>query len=348
MFVRLKMTGKYRYLQLVKNHREAHRTVQRVLCTLGRADKLEASGGVDVLLRSLARFSRRIELKEPLETGWLEPGASPGSKAAFGRGCQPLRATTPMGMSRDFLAAAQGPELSPQRDPGAPRFSAFDRKADILMASQMFADSQQSPLVELAQIATERRLKPGGFLFHEGDTVDYFCVIASGRVKVSFHTLSGRCFTVGFVGRGKILGNVLFFYGNGHPCAAQAMTDTSLLVIQNCDFSSVLSRHWEWGSKVMKTMLDIAGTRMLRARMHIRELLSEEAGDRLARVLLELSSEFGPTIPLGRREIAEMGGTTVETASRFVGCLKRRGIVRSGRGKVIVVDQSQLRLLARV
>ena len=42
MFFRIKPSGPYRYLQLVENHREGYRTVQRVLFTLGRLDKLTA------------------------------------------------------------------------------------------------------------------------------------------------------------------------------------------------------------------------------------------------------------------------------------------------------------------
>jgi len=59
MFVRVKAKGPYRYLQIVENHREGKRTVQRVLATLGRADELAESGGVDVLLKSLGRFAPR-------------------------------------------------------------------------------------------------------------------------------------------------------------------------------------------------------------------------------------------------------------------------------------------------
>ena len=75
MFTRVKGTGKYRYLQLVENHREGKRTVQRVLCTLGRVEELAASGSVDVLLRSLARFGQRVKLVDGYQAGQLEAGA---------------------------------------------------------------------------------------------------------------------------------------------------------------------------------------------------------------------------------------------------------------------------------
>ena len=73
MFFRIKPSGPYRYLQLVENHREGYRVVQRVLLTLGRLDKLTATGSTDALLRSLARFGERVRL---MEAGDLEKGPS--------------------------------------------------------------------------------------------------------------------------------------------------------------------------------------------------------------------------------------------------------------------------------
>jgi hypothetical protein len=64
LFFRVKPSGPHRYLQLVENHREGYRTVQRVLCTLGRLDRLTAAGSTDALLRSLARFSETVRLME--------------------------------------------------------------------------------------------------------------------------------------------------------------------------------------------------------------------------------------------------------------------------------------------
>ena len=87
MFVRVKAKGPYRYLQIVENHREGKRTVQRVLATLGRADELAESGGVDVLLKSLGRFATHVRVIEGYEQGRLEAGALHliGPDLVFGR-----------------------------------------------------------------------------------------------------------------------------------------------------------------------------------------------------------------------------------------------------------------------
>lgn len=40
MFVRVKPSGRYKYLQIVENSREGKKVKQHVLCTLGRLDRL--------------------------------------------------------------------------------------------------------------------------------------------------------------------------------------------------------------------------------------------------------------------------------------------------------------------
>ena len=60
MFVRVKKVGPYQYLQIAQNRREGKRVKQFIVATLGRLDKLTASGAVDQLLRSAARFAERL------------------------------------------------------------------------------------------------------------------------------------------------------------------------------------------------------------------------------------------------------------------------------------------------
>ena len=57
MFVRIKNSHGYKYLQIVESKREGKKVKQRVLATLGQLDALSASGKIDDLTRSLAKFS---------------------------------------------------------------------------------------------------------------------------------------------------------------------------------------------------------------------------------------------------------------------------------------------------
>ena len=60
MFVRVKKVGPYQYLQIAQNRREGKRVKQSIIATLGRLDKLSASGAIDQLLRSASRFAERL------------------------------------------------------------------------------------------------------------------------------------------------------------------------------------------------------------------------------------------------------------------------------------------------
>jgi hypothetical protein len=57
LFLRTQTHGRRTYLLLVENHRVNHQVQQKVLCRLGRLDRLLASGQLDGLLQSLGRFS---------------------------------------------------------------------------------------------------------------------------------------------------------------------------------------------------------------------------------------------------------------------------------------------------
>jgi len=72
MFSRIKKTGKYQYLQIVKNKRVGKKVTQQVIGTIGRLDVLQAKGEVENLVRSLAKFSEKALL---IISGKSEPSA---------------------------------------------------------------------------------------------------------------------------------------------------------------------------------------------------------------------------------------------------------------------------------
>ncbi|TET13231.1 MAG: helix-turn-helix domain-containing protein, partial [Dehalococcoidia bacterium] len=57
-------------------------------------------------------------------------------------------------------------------------------------------------------------------------------------------------------------------------------------------------------------------------------------------------SKLGSTLPFTGQEIADMAGTTTETAIRVMSRLKDSGVIRSSRGRIIILDETKLRLLS--
>jgi hypothetical protein len=73
MFFRRKKSGNNEYLQIVENNWENGRSKQKVIATLGRLDELKASGQLDRLLASGAKFSESIMVIEAHSRGEI-PG----------------------------------------------------------------------------------------------------------------------------------------------------------------------------------------------------------------------------------------------------------------------------------
>jgi hypothetical protein len=71
MFVRIKQSEGRRYLQVVENRWESGHSRQRVIATLGRLDRLQATGQVDGLLKSLSRFAEQVKVVEAHAQGHL-------------------------------------------------------------------------------------------------------------------------------------------------------------------------------------------------------------------------------------------------------------------------------------
>jgi len=214
--------------------------------------------------------------------------------------------------------------------------------AQILKQSLIFSGLEPVEIEELARLCTEWRLAAGEFYFWEGDPPERFYLLAEGKVKVVKHSSAGKDFIVAFFGAGEMFGEVAVFENQPYPASAQAVVDNIALGIKRQDFLGFLSRRPE----VALRIINLLGGRLRDAQSRLRDFATERVEQRLARTLLMLSSRLGNSLPFTRQDIAEMAGTTTETAIRFLSGLNTRKITRSARGKIIILDELKLRLLS--
>jgi len=215
-------------------------------------------------------------------------------------------------------------------------------RAEILRQSLMFSSLNEDELAELSKLAIERNFKPDEFVFWEGDAPDYFYIVVEGRIKIAKYSSSGKEFIIAFFGPSEMFGEVAVFEVKPYPASAQAVADTKVLVIKKADFLSFLATR----PQVALEIINVLGGRLRDAQSRLKDLAGERVEQRIAMTLLMLSSKLGPTLPFTRQEIANMAGTTTETAIRVTSQLKERGLIRSIRGKIIILDETKLRLLS--
>ena len=215
-------------------------------------------------------------------------------------------------------------------------------KAQIIKNSSIFSNLNYDELNELATLSIEHGFTPNEFIFWDGDSPEWFYIVAEGKVKVLKHSSSGKEFIIAFFGPGEMFGEVAVFENKPYPASAQAVIETKVIGVKKDDFLPFLANRPQVALKI----ISVLGGRLRDAQSRLRDIAGERVEQRLASVLLMLSVKFGPTIPFTRQEIADMVGTTIETAIRVISTLKNRRIIRSVRGKVIILDEQKLRLLS--
>jgi transposase len=91
MFVRAKRSvldgTTYEYLQICESYREGSKVKQRIIASLGRRDRLVASGALDGLITSLSKFSEKLRVVETVRTRGIVAHTAKvwGPSLVFGR-----------------------------------------------------------------------------------------------------------------------------------------------------------------------------------------------------------------------------------------------------------------------
>lgn len=192
-------------------------------------------------------------------------------------------------------------------------------------------------LADVEQHMTERRFRKGEVLFHEGDPAHFVWFVKEGRVKAVKHMPGGRDLAVCAVGKGSLFGTCCCFASQMHPCNAEAEVETVVWRMPMADFSALMRKYPAIATGLVEHL-----SVKLRAAKKQQSLDQEPVERRLIHALLLLHSEFGDIIPLTRRQIAEMVGTTVETCIRTMKKLERLGYLRSERGKIYIRELAGL------
>jgi len=212
----------------------------------------------------------------------------------------------------------------------------------VFKNSLIFSGLGEEELGELAALAARRRLAPEEFVFWEGDAPDFFYLVLRGRVKVVKQSPTGKEFIVSFFGPGEMFGEVAVFENKPYPASSVAAEETVVASIRRTAFLAFLAAHPEIALKI----ISVLGGRLREAQARLGDLAASRVQQRIARVLLMLAARMGKDLPFTRREIADMTGTTIETAIRVLSRLGQGKIIRSARGHIIITDEQKLRLLA--
>ena len=222
--------------------------------------------------------------------------------------------------------------------------------AALLRGNPVFAGIPAREIDALAGLATEETHRARDFVFLEGDPAHWFCVVKSGHVKIVRHSRTGKDVILELLGPGEVFGGVAVIEKRPYPAAAQATEATVVLKIPADPIVALADRH----PSFIREMALMIGRRLRRAHDSVESLAVDPVEARLAATLLRLAEREGKTgrdgvtlpFPLTRQSLADMSGTTVETAIRIVGRWVKDGRLKEEGGRLILGDVARLRDLA--
>jgi CRP/FNR family transcriptional regulator, nitrogen oxide reductase regulator len=219
--------------------------------------------------------------------------------------------------------------------PGVSAFKSVPR--GFLAMTDLFKDLPASALQSLEARMVEKKYAKNASIFLEGDAAESVWFVKEGHVKSVINTPNGRCQTLCMMGPKKMFGACCCLGGEKYPCHAVAETDATVVFLPMSDFTALLGRYPGISSALAAHL-----SRRLRESKDMQAFDQEPVEKRILHILLGLVEDFGNTIPLTRREIAEMAGTTVETSIRTFSRLEEEGLVSTGRGRIAVKDVRSL------
>lgn len=229
-----------------------------------------------------------------------------------------------------------------------PHACTLDVRRRVLSAVSYFSQLSESQLDEVHASFHAVPMSAGSTLVTEGGAADRFFVIASGRVKLQETTQSGAWHLVDVLGPGGSFGAVPLLGQERNDVAAEALTDGCLLVVSADEFGGMVRAFPE----VAVAVLESVSERLREAQVRLRDAGSAPVESRLASSLLTLSERLGaedPTTggrtlgaPLSQEDLAALTGSTLETVNRVLSQWRARGVVQTGRKRVVLLDLAAL------
>ncbi|GII77404.1 Crp/Fnr family transcriptional regulator [Sphaerisporangium rufum] len=214
---------------------------------------------------------------------------------------------------------------------------------------EFLAQLTEEEIADLCASGRRRGWDRGATVMSESDTSDWVLVLTSGRVKVSSHTAGGTEVVLAVRGPGALLGEMSFISGEPRSGTVTALEPVEGVVVR--DFAGFLADH----GRIAVLLLRLVVGRLRDSDRKRVEYGAFDTTGRVATRLVELAERFGEpaggavrvALPLSQDELAGWTGASREAVSKALRTLRDRGLIETGRRRVVVYDLDGLRRRAR-
>ncbi len=215
-------------------------------------------------------------------------------------------------------------------------------------AIPVLASLTQEDRAELSPICELRAYEKGATIFEEGQPALFIHFLFVGRVKI-VKAAPERDLILEILGPGEPVGAVAVFERRPFPASAIALEPSGTVSIPEREFFGLIERRPEITRRLL------AGLTM--RLMALNRRLADMTGSieyRAARLFETLAERVGKPRPegvfvpfhLSRQDIADLLGTTIETAIRIMSRWQKEGVVETDKDGFLIRKMAALREMA--
>jgi CRP/FNR family transcriptional regulator, cyclic AMP receptor protein len=217
----------------------------------------------------------------------------------------------------------------------------------LLHGHPVFGAFEPAQLKRLLGYARTRNLPAGATLFAKGDPGTAVFAVCRGSIKISVPSVDGREAMFNLLQAGEIFGEIALLDGQPRTADAVAVTDCDLMVIERRDFLTFVQAE----PAVTLKLIELLCARLRILSDHFEEVVFLNLPARLARILLQLAQEAGPsargsTLKITQKELSQMLGSTRESVNKQLRIWAKRKLVALQRGGIAVLAPDALAALA--
>lgn len=203
----------------------------------------------------------------------------------------------------------------------------------------LFAGLTPEEQREVASYAHPIRRRRGEHVHRAGEAVSHLLVVHRGRVKISHLAPSGHERLIRVLEPGDFAGEASFVTGARPEDYATALTDVELCSFDHDDLKALVTQYPDIALRMLHTVT----TRLEGAERRLADLTSSDVEARLAAYLLDQPAQHAEEglrvrLPLPKKDIASLLGTTPETLSRRLAHFADEGLIALEGRDVLVLD----------
>jgi CRP-like cAMP-binding protein len=184
-------------------------------------------------------------------------------------------------------------------------------------------------------------------VFYEGKPCHGIYILCAGKVKLIQSSRLGQQQILRIVSPGELIEKNGLYNMGRHSVTCETLEPSQINFIEKKDFLNLIKKHNDLALKLINTLsreLELAQEKIGRSTF-------ETARERLATALLELGEKYGTRkeddifidLYLTREELAELSGTSLETAVRLLTAFKREKIIKTDGKKIRIVNMDKLK-----